>query len=264
MTDFTTLELHLDGPVARIWLNRPEMRNAIDDVFIRELGEAFAQAQAASGVRAVVLGGRGPAFCAGANLNWMKQAASFTPEQNLQDAAGLPRMLRTLADSRLPVIARIQGDVYAGGMGLVSVCDVAISADSAHYCLSEVKIGLIPATISPYVIRAMGARAAQRYFLTAERFTAAEAHRVGLVHEVVPADALDAKVDEVLRNILSAAPGAVAESKRLLRDVTGQPIDDELAAETVRRIAALRASEEGQEGLRAFLEKRKPAWTQAR
>lgn len=264
MTDFTTLELHLDGPVARIWLNRPEMRNAIDDVFIRELGEAFAHAQAASGVRAVVLGGRGPAFCAGANLNWMKRAASFTPEQNLQDAAGLPRMLRTLADSRLPVIARIQGDVYAGGMGLVSVCDVAISADSAHYCLSEVKIGLIPATISPYVIRAMGARAAQRYFLTAERFTAAEAHRVGFVHEVVPADALDAKVDEVLKNILAAAPGAVAESKRLLRDVTGRPIDDELAAETVRRIAALRASEEGQEGLRAFLEKRKPAWTQVR
>ncbi|MFP5474919.1 MAG: enoyl-CoA hydratase/isomerase family protein [Gammaproteobacteria bacterium] len=264
MTDFTTLELHLDGPVARIWLNRPEMRNAIDDVFIRELGEAFAQAQAAEGVRAVVLGGRGPAFCAGANLNWMKRAASFTPEQNLQDAAGLPRMLRTLADSRLPVIARIQGDVYAGGMGLVSVCDVAISADSAHYCLSEVKIGLIPATISPYVIRAMGARAAQRYFLTAERFTAAEAHRVGLVHEVVAADALDARVDEVLKNVLAAAPGAVAESKRLLRDVTGRPIGDELAAETVRRIAALRASEEGQEGLRAFLEKRKPAWTQAR
>lgn len=264
MTDFTTLELHLDGPVARIWLNRPEMRNAIDDVFIRELAEAFTQAQAADGVRAVVLGGRGPAFCAGANLNWMKRAASFTPEQNLQDAAGLPRMLRTLADSRLPVIARIQGDVYAGGMGLVSVCDVAISADSAHYCLSEVKIGLIPATISPYVIRAMGARAAQRYFLTAERFTAAEAHRLGLVHEVVPADALDAKVDEMLKNILTAAPGAVAESKRLLRDVTGRPIDDELAAETVRRIAALRASEEGQEGLRAFLEKRKPAWTQAR
>ncbi|MBP6897052.1 MAG: enoyl-CoA hydratase/isomerase family protein [Pseudacidovorax sp.] len=264
MTDFTTLALHIDGPVARIWLNRPEMRNAIDDVFIRELAEAFTQAQAAEGVRAVVLGGRGPAFCAGANLNWMKRAASFTPEQNLQDAAGLPRMLRTLADSRLPVIARIQGDVYAGGMGLVSVCDVAISADSANYCLSEVKIGLIPATISPYVIRAMGARAAQRYFLTAERFTAAEAHRVGFVHEVVPADALDAKVDEVLKNILAAAPGAVAESKRLLRDVTGRPIDDELAAETVRRIAALRASEEGQEGLRAFLEKRKPAWTQVR
>ncbi len=264
MTDFTTLKLAIDGPVARIWLNRPEMRNAIDDVFIRELAEAFAQAQAASGVRAVVLGGRGPAFCAGANLNWMKRAASFTPEQNLQDAAGLPRMLRTLAESRLPVIARIQGDVYAGGMGLVSVCDVAISADSANYCLSEVKIGLIPATISPYVIRAMGARAAQRYFLTAERFTAAEAHRIGFVHEVVAADALDAKVDEVLKNILAAAPHAVGESKRLLSDVTGQPIDDELAAETVRRIAALRASEEGQEGLRSFLEKRKPAWTQAR
>ncbi|WP_399682109.1 enoyl-CoA hydratase/isomerase family protein [Xenophilus sp.] len=260
MTSFTTLELQVDGAVARIWLNRPEMRNAIDDVFIRELGEAFAQAEAAPGVRAVVLGGRGPAFCAGANLNWMKRAAEFTPEQNLQDAAGLPRMLRTLHESRLPVIARVQGDVYAGGMGLVSVCDVAIAAEGANFCLSEVKIGLIPATISPYVIRAMGARAAQRYFLTGERFSAAEAHRIGFVHEVVPADALDAKVDEVLKNIAAAAPGAVSECKRLLRDVTGERIDDALSDETVRRIAALRAGEEGQEGLRSFLEKRKPSW----
>ncbi|MFT4268087.1 MAG: enoyl-CoA hydratase/isomerase family protein [Xenophilus sp.] len=260
MTSFTTLELQIDGAVARIWLNRPEMRNAIDDVFIRELGEAFAQAEAAPGVRAVVLGGRGPAFCAGANLHWMKRAAEFTPEQNLQDAAGLPRMLRTLYASRLPVIARVQGDVYAGGMGLVSVCDVAIAAEGANFCLSEVKIGLIPATISPYVIRAMGARAAQRYFLTGERFSAAEAHRIGFVHEVVPADALDAKVDEVLKNIAAAAPGAVSECKRLLRDVTGERIDDALSDETVRRIAQLRASEEGQEGLRSFLEKRKPRW----
>lgn len=259
-TDFTTLELHLDGPVARIWLNRPEMRNAIDDVFIRELGEAFAQAEAAPGVRAVVLGGRGPAFCAGANLNWMKKAAEYTHEQNLQDAAGLPRMLRTLEQSRLPVIARIQGDVYAGGMGLVSVCDVAIAADTANFCLSEVKIGLIPATISPYVIRAMGARAAQRYFLTAERFGAAEALRVGFVHAVVAADALDAKIDEVLKNIRAAAPGAVAESKRLWRDVAGQPISEALNQDTVARIAQLRTSDEGREGLRAFLEKRKPAW----
>lgn len=257
---FNTLELQVEGPVARIWLNRPEMRNAIDDVFIRELGEAFAQAEAATGVRAVVLGGRGPAFCAGANLNWMKKAADYTREQNLQDAAGLPRMLRTLEGSRLPVVARIQGDVYAGGMGLVSVCDVAIAASSANFCLSEVKIGLIPATISPYVIRAMGARAAQRYFQTAERFGAAQAHRIGFVHEVVEPEALDAKVDEVLGNILAAAPGAVAESKRLWRDMAGQPITEALNADTVERIATLRASDEGKEGLRAFLEKRKPSW----
>lgn len=260
MTDYTTLELTIEGAVARIWLNRPEMRNAIDDVFIRELGAAFAEAEAATGVRAVVLGGRGPAFCAGANLNWMKKAAEYTQEQNLQDAAGLPRMLRTLEQSRLPVIARIQGDVYAGGMGLVAVCDVAIAADTANFCLSEVKIGLIPATISPYVIRAMGARAAQRYVLTAERFSAAEAHRIGFVHEVVAADALDAKVDEVLKNITAAGPVAVQESKRLWRDVVGQPITEALSQDTVGRIAALRASEEGREGLRSFLEKRKPSW----
>ncbi|MDA7416963.1 enoyl-CoA hydratase/isomerase family protein [Xenophilus arseniciresistens] len=260
MTDFTTLELAIDGPVARIWLNRPEMRNAIDDVFIRELGEAFALAEAAPEVRAVVLGGRGPAFCAGANLNWMKQAAEYTYEQNLLDAAGLPRMLRTLEQSRLPVIARIQGDVYAGGMGLVSVCDVAITVDTAHFCLSEVKIGLIPATISPYVLRAMGPRAAQRYFLTAERFGAADAHRIGFVHEVVSADALDAKVDEVVASLLLAAPNAVGQAKRLWRDMVGQPITEELNHETVVRIAALRASDEGREGLRAFLGKRKPGW----
>jgi methylglutaconyl-CoA hydratase len=258
--EFTTLELTIDDAVARICLNRPEMRNAIDDVFIRELCVAFAEVEAVPGVRAVVLGARGPAFCAGANLNWMRRAADFTPEQNLQDAAGLPRMLRTLSESRLPVIARIQGDVYAGGMGLVAAADVAIAVEGVHFCLSEVKIGLIPATISPYVIRAMGARAAQRYFLTGERFPADEARRMGLVHEVVTADALDLKVDEVLRNIVAAGPSAVGECKRLLRDVTGRPIDSALADETVRRIAAIRASDEGQEGLRAFLEKRKPAW----
>ena len=259
-SEFTTLELAIDGAVARIWLDRPEMRNAIDDVFIRELGEAFVQAEAAPGVRAVVLGGRGPAFCAGANLNWMKKAAGYTHEQNLEDAAGLPRMLRTLERSRLPVIARIHGDVYAGGMGLVAVCDVAIAADTANFCLSEVKIGLIPATISPYVIRAMGARAAQRYFLTAERFGAAEAHRIGFVHEVVAPDALDTKVDEVLRSIAAAGPVAVQESKRLWRDMAGQPITEALSQDTVERIARMRASDEGREGLRAFLEKRKPNW----
>ena len=258
--EFTTLELTIDDAVARIWLNRPEMRNAIDDVFIRELCVAFAEVEAVPGVRAVVLSAHGPAFCAGANLNWMRRAADFTHEQNLQDAAGLPRMLRTLSESRLPVIARIQGDVYAGGMGLVAAADVAVAVEGAHFCLSEVKIGLIPSTISPYVIRAMGARSAQRYFLTGERFSPDEARRMGLVHEVVTADALDIKVDEVLRNIVAAGPSAVGECKRLLRDVTGRPIDAALSDETVRRIAAVRASDEGQEGLRAFLEKRKPAW----
>ena len=260
MTDFTTLELQLDGAVARIWLNRPEMRNAIDDVFIRELGAAFAEAEAAPGVRAVVLGGRGPAFCAGANLNWMKKAAEYTQEQNLKDAAGLPRMLRTLEQSRLPVIARIQGDVYAGGMGLVAVCDVAIAADTANFCLSEVKIGLIPATISPYVIRAMGARAAHRYFLTGERFDAAEAQRIGFVHEVASADALDDTLAALLKPLLSAGPAAVRACKKLVIDVAGREIEPGLVAATVEGIATIRASAEGKEGVQAFLSKRKPSW----
>lgn len=260
MTTFTTLSLTIDGPIARIWLDRPELRNAFDDVVIGELNQAFAEASAAPAVRAIVLGARGPAFCAGANLHWMKRAADFTHEQNLSDAGGLAAMLRTIHESPKPVIARVQGDVYAGGMGLVAACDIAITVDTAWYCLSEVKIGLIPATISPYVLRAMGARAAQRYFLTAERFSAAEAHRIGFVHEVVAADALDARVDEVLKGLTNASPAAVGAAKRLVRDVAGREIDDGLIAQTVRGIADIRASAEGREGVQAFLQKRKPNW----
>jgi len=260
MTNFTTLELSIEGAVARIWLNRPELRNAFDDVVIRELGDAFAQAVAAPKVRAIVLGANGPAFCAGANLNWMRRAADFTHEENLADAGDLADMLRAIHESPKPVIARVQGDVYAGGMGLVAACDIAVSADTAWYCLSEVKIGLIPATISPYVLRAMGTRAAQRYFLTAERFTATEAHRIGFVHEVVTADALDAKVAEIVKALTSASPAAVRACKTLIADVAGQEIDDALIAKTVQGIADIRASEEGREGVRSFLEKRKPSW----
>jgi methylglutaconyl-CoA hydratase len=246
--------------VARIWLNRPELRNAFDDVVIRELGEAFAQASAATDVRVIVLGANGPAFCAGANLNWMRRAADFTHEQNLADAGGLAAMLRTIHESPKPVIARVQGDVYAGGMGLVAACDIAVSIDTAWYCLSEVKIGLIPATISPYVLRAMGTRAAQRWFLTAERFPAAEAHRIGFVHEVVAADALDAKVAEIVKALASASPAAVRACKTLIADVAGREIDDALVAKTVQGIADIRASEEGREGVQSFLQKRKPSW----
>ncbi|WP_431275109.1 enoyl-CoA hydratase/isomerase family protein [Variovorax ureilyticus] len=259
-TSFTTLELSIEGAVASIWLNRPELRNAFDDVVIRELGDAFAQAVAAPEVRAIVLGANGPAFCAGANLNWMRRAADFTHEENLADAGNLAAMLRAIHESPKPVVARVQGDVYAGGMGLVAACDIAVSVDTAWYCLSEVKIGLIPATISPYVLRAMGTRAAQRYFLTAERFTATQAHRIGFVHEVVTADALDAKVAEIVKALTSASPAAVRACKTLIADVAGQDIDDALVAKTVQGIADIRASEEGREGVRSFLEKRKPSW----
>jgi methylglutaconyl-CoA hydratase len=263
MNQFTTLELEIEGAVARIWLNRPELRNAFDDVVIRELGDAFSQASAASDVRVIVLGANGPAFCAGANLNWMRRAAEFSHDENMADAGALAEMLRTIHESPKPVIARVQGDVYAGGMGLVAACDVAVSVDTAWYCLSEVRIGLIPATISPYVLRAMGTRAAQRYFLTAERFTAAEAHRVGFVHEVAAADALDAKVAELVKAFTSASPAAVRACKQLIADVAGREIDDALIAKTVQGIADIRASEEGREGVQAFLQKRKPSWLES-
>ena len=257
---FNTLELQAEGPVARIWLNRPELRNAFDDEVIGELSRAFTQVSSQADVRVIVLGARGPAFCAGANLNWMRRAADFTREQNTQDAAGLAAMLRAIHESPKPVIARVQGDVYAGGMGLVAACDMAVSVDTAGYCLSEVKIGLIPATISPYVLRAMGARAAQRYFLTAERFSAAEAHRIGLVHEVVAAEELDAKVDALAKALCNASPAAVRACKKLIADVAGREIDDALVAQTVQGIADIRASDEGREGVQSFLQKRKPNW----
>ncbi|RYZ10480.1 MAG: enoyl-CoA hydratase/isomerase family protein [Comamonadaceae bacterium] len=260
MSAYDTLSFKIDGPVARIHLERPDTRNAFDDTVIGEITRAFTEAGAAAQVRAVVLAASGPAFCAGANLNWMRRMADYTREQNIADAGQLAAMLRSIAECPKPTIARVQGDVYAGGMGLVAACDMAVSVDTAMYCLSEVKIGLIPATISPYVIRAMGPRAAQRYFLTAERFDAAEAKRIGLVHEVVAADALDAQVDGLLKSLLGAGPQAVRACKQLLADVAGHEIDDALVARTVEGIADIRAGEEGREGVQAFLQKRKPSW----
>ncbi|MFT3812644.1 MAG: enoyl-CoA hydratase/isomerase family protein [Acidovorax sp.] len=248
------------GAVARITLTQPQIRNAFSDEAIADITAAFIDVGARPGVRAVVLAAEGPAFCAGANLHWMRRMADYTRDENIADAGKLAEMLRVIAECPQPTIARVQGDVYAGGMGLVAACDVAVAVDTAGFCLSEVKIGLIPATISPYVIRAMGARAAQRYFLTAERFDAAEALRIGLVHEVVPADQLDAKVDQLLQALTSASPNAVRACKKLVRDVAGREIDAALIAATVEGIADIRASAEGREGVQAFLQKRKPSW----
>jgi methylglutaconyl-CoA hydratase len=214
MSDYAAIITDFDSPVARITLNRPDTRNAFDDVVIVELTRAFEQVSALSSARAVVLAANGPAFCAGANLNWMRRAADFTYEQNLQDAAKLASMLRLIHECPKPVIARVQGDVYAGGMGLVAACDIAVVAQSAYFCLSEVKIGLIPATISPYVLRAMGVRAAQRYFLTGERFSAQQALSIGFIHEVASADALDASLDAILKSVLTASPAAVHACKQ--------------------------------------------------
>ncbi len=246
--------------ITTITLSRPDVRNAFNDELIAELKAAFDSAGQASDVRCVVLAAEGPAFCAGADLNWMRRMADYTREENLADAGQLAAMLRSIYECPKPTVARVQGDVFAGGVGLVAACDMAVSVDTATYCLSEVKLGLIPATISPYVIRAMGARAAHRYFLTAERFNAVEAHRIGLVHEVVSAADLDAKVAELTDALVSASPNAVRACKRLLQDVAEREISEALIAQTVAGIADIRSSEEGKEGVQSFLQKRKPNW----
>ena len=257
------LSIRYDGPRATITLTQPEVRNAFSDEVIAEITAAFTEVGGRADVRCVVLAAEGPAFCAGANLNWMRRMADYTREENIQDAGKLAEMLRVIYTCPQPTIARVQGDVYAGGMGLVAACDMAVSVDSAGFCLSEVKLGLIPATISPYVIRAMGARAAHRYFLTAERFDAAEALRTGFVHAVVGADQLDAKVDELARALTSASPNAVRACKKLVMDVAEREINARLIAATVEGIADIRASDEGREGVQSFLQKRKPVWLQA-
>ena len=254
------VNISTQGHRATVTLNRPEVRNAFNDEVIAELTQAFTLLGQDAQVRAIVLAAEGPAFCAGADLNWMRRMADYTRAENLADAGALAEMLRTIHSCLKPTIARVQGDVFAGGVGLVAACDMAVSVDTATYCLSEVKLGLIPATISPYVIRAMGTRAAQRYFLTAERFSAAEAHRIGFVHEVVSADQLDAKVDELTQALVSASPNAVRACKMLVNEVAGRDIDATLIARTVEGIADIRSSTEGKEGVQSFLQKRKPSW----
>jgi methylglutaconyl-CoA hydratase len=250
----------LSQHIAEIRLSRPEVRNAFNDEMIAEITAAFAEVGARPDVRCIVLAADGVAFCAGADLNWMRKMADYSHDENLADAAKLAHMLRVIYECPKPTVARVQGDVYAGGMGLVAACDMAVSVDSANYCLSEVKLGLIPATISPYVIRAMGARAAHRYFLTAERFNAAEALRIGFVHEVVVAAQLDAKVAEITTALCSASPDAVKVCKKLVQDVASQEISQRLIDQTVAGIAQIRASVQGKEGVQSFLHKRKPSW----
>ena len=256
----STLQITVDKYIATITLNRPEVRNAFSDEVIAELTQAFTDVGARADVRCVVLAAAGLAFCAGADLNWMRRMADYTCDDNLADAGKLATMLHTIYSCPKPVIARVQGDVYAGGMGLVAACDMVVSVDTANYCLSEVKLGLIPATIAPYVIRALGARASHRYFLTAERFNAQEAYRVGFVHELVTADGLDAKVAELAKALCNAGPAAVKACKRLVQDVAEREITQALIDQTVAGIADIRASAEGKEGVQSFLQKRQPNW----
>jgi len=254
------LELRFDAGVATVTLNRPEVRNAFNDEVIAEMTAVFSELDDRAEVRCIVLAGNGPAFCAGADLNWMKRMADYTRDENVADATALANMLKGIYRCPKPTIARVQGDAYAGGTGLVAACDIAVSVDTAQYCLSEVKLGLIPATISPYVVRAMGARAAHRYFLTAERFSAAEALRIGFVHEVVPAAQLDAKVAEIAQSLLLGGPAALKACKALVQDVAEKDITQLLIDRTVQGIADIRVSDEGREGIQSFLGKRKPGW----
>ncbi|WMD22832.1 enoyl-CoA hydratase/isomerase family protein [Achromobacter seleniivolatilans] len=263
MTMNAPLDVAHDGPITRLTLNRPDMRNAFDETLIAALTAAVRQAGADPQVRVLLLTGAGKAFCAGGDLNWMRKMATHTDAENRADATRLADMLYTIWSCPKPVVACVNGDAYAGGMGLLSACDIAIAADTAHFCLSETRLGLLPATISPYVIRAMGERAANRYFLTAERFDAATALRLGLLHGVTSAEQLHDEVEAICRTLCANGPSAVQASKRLVRDFAGREIDAALIADTVERIAACRSTDEACEGVAAFLEKREPAWRQA-
>ncbi|MBC7715633.1 MAG: enoyl-CoA hydratase/isomerase family protein [Pseudorhodobacter sp.] len=256
----STLDLQRSGHVARVYLMRPDVRNAFNEQVIAELTATFQQLALEPDLRAVVLGGHGKAFCAGADLSWMRSMADYSWEQNRDDAQALADMLWAVYRCPIPIVGRLQGDCYAGGVGLAAVCDVVVAVDSMNFCLSEARLGLLPATISPYVIRAMGEQAARRYFITAERFSATQAHTMGLVHELCSADELDAKVDAIVAALVANGPLATRACKALVQDVAGLPITDGLRAETARRIADIRVSSEGKEGIQSFLQKRPPSW----
>jgi len=251
----------LQGGVATLTLRRPERHNAFDDVLIAGLSAELARLGADPAVRVVVLAGEGPSFSAGADLNWMRRMASYSEEENRRDARALARLMATLDGLPRPTIARVHGAALGGGVGLVACCDIALAAESAVFALSEVRLGLTPATISPYVVNCIGERQARRYFLTAERFTAAEALRIGLVHEVIADTALDERLAALLQTLRGNGPEAMGAAKQLARDVSRGPVDAALIEETSRRIAAQRVGAEAQEGLAAFLAKRRPDWS---
>ncbi|NLF54147.1 MAG: enoyl-CoA hydratase/isomerase family protein [Thauera phenolivorans] len=257
---YETLEIERRGAVATIWMNRPEVFNVFNEQLIAEIAAACAGLDADPAVRVVVLGGRGRHFSAGADLNWMKRAASYGEQENLADARAFAGMLRALAGLSKPTIARVQGAALGGGTGLAAACDMVVAAADASFSTSEVKFGIIPAVISPYVLRAIGPRHALRYFQTAERFDAAQAKTIGLVSEVVAVEELDAGVERLVQALIAGGPLAQLAAKQLIAAITGRPIDEAVGEETARRIARQRATAEAREGVAAFLEKRSPAW----
>ncbi|MFT7259942.1 MAG: methylglutaconyl-CoA hydratase [Glaciecola sp.] len=264
MTEQLAITVDIDDRgVATVTLNRPHIHNAFDDTVIDELIKAFESIHQDNNVRVMVLAANGKSFCAGADLKWMKQMASYSYDQNKQDASQLAKLFSSLYNLNKPTIAKVQGAVYGGGVGLVACCDIAIGSKLSKFCLSEVKLGLVPATISPYVIEAIGLRLAKRYFMTAEVMSSRRARRIGLLSEAVSEEELDSSVENIILPLLNNGPKSVATAKNLVNKISRRAIDDQLIDETSDLIASVRVSQEGQEGLTAFLEKRTPNWKKA-
>jgi methylglutaconyl-CoA hydratase len=254
------LELDVDNGVATVWMDRPDVHNAFDETLIAELTTVLTRLDNEDMVRVVILAGRGKSFSAGADLNWMKRAANYSVEENLRDGRALAGMLKVLAEMKKPTIARVHGAALGGGTGLTAACDIAIASTNAVFATSEVRFGIIPAAISPYVVRAIGARQAYRYFQTAERIDATTAARLGLVHEAVEPEQLDARIKEIVDSLILGGPAAQAAAKELIRAVDNQPITAPLVEDTAQRISNLRATLEAKDGIAAFLDKRPPGW----
>jgi methylglutaconyl-CoA hydratase len=258
--DYQSLQLDIGQGIATIWMNRPDRHNAFDETLIAELDDAVQRLDNDPNARVIVLGGRGKSFSAGADLNWMRRAAGYGVEENLRDARALARMLRSIDRAQKPTIARVHGAALGGGTGLVCACDIAIATTDATFATTEVKFGIVPATIGPYVVRAIGERNARRYFLTAERLDADEARRIGMVHDVCAPDAIDARISALASTLLIGGPKAQAAAKQLIRTVSPRAVDDAMIEETAQCIANLRSTPEAAEGIAAFLERRQPAW----
>ncbi|MFT3848472.1 MAG: enoyl-CoA hydratase/isomerase family protein [Propionivibrio sp.] len=258
---YQSIVTEIDDCVGIVTLNKEDRHNAFDQRLIDELTHALLALDADPAVRVVVLSAAGKSFCAGADLNWMKRAITNNAQENLHDAHAFARLMRTLNELSKPTIARVHGPAFGGGVGLIAACDIALATYDAQFALTEVKLGILPAVVAPYLMAAIGERQCRRYLLTAERFSAAEAYRIGLVHEIVPGnEELDEAIGEIIDSLLKNGPNAQAECKALLRVIAGQPIDDATVEETTQRAAIVRSTPEGHEGLRAFLEKRKPNW----
>ena len=253
------LEVEYDGPVARIWMNRTEVRNAFDGLMITELRKTLFDLRTVDAIRVIVLGGRGPAFCAGADLEWMRAMAGFSRDENLREAQALADLFFTVYESPKPVIARVHGAALGGGAGLVAACDVPVAALGTQFGFTEVRLGIIPAVISPYVVARIGESAARELFVTGERFESVRACEIGLVRAAVPEGDLDAAVNGRVEEVLKAGPRAIEAAKALIREVAWRRVED-VQRYTVERIADIRVTAEAQEGMRAFLEKRKPYW----